>query len=36
VTGEAAAFWIFFGSTVGVLAIVVLGLLVWINSRDRY
>jgi len=33
VTAEAGAFWIYFGSGVGVLALVVIGLLVWINSR---
>ena len=33
-TSEAVGFWIFFGSTVGVLFLVVLGLLMWINSKD--
>ena len=31
---EAAGFWIMFGSLTGVLAIVVLGLLIWINTRN--
>jgi len=34
-SGDAAGFWILFGSTVGVLTIVVIGLLVYINLIDR-
>jgi len=30
---DATWFWIVFGSGVGVLCIVVIGLLVWINSK---
>jgi len=32
-TAEVGAFWIYFGLGVGLLCIVVVGLLVWINSR---
>ena len=32
-TADAAGFWIVFGSGVGVLALLVIGLLVWINRH---
>jgi len=32
---DALAFWIYFGSAVGVLFLVVLGILIYINSRDN-
>jgi hypothetical protein len=32
---DSLGFWIALGSTVGVLAIVAIVLLVWINTKDR-